>query len=734
MNWYKIANYEDYRERVQSLASQNPYPFKDWFDENGRVYVPFNVGGDQEGVDKWVQKALEDNGYIITDYRKGYCAKDNRTYRIGKVLNQIKANDIKKTQEAYERGELYNLERELKKVTDFMDETINMFLNSSFRTQKNATEFFVVISQNPHDLAQMSTGRNWTSCMSLGGYGEDVGLHHEDVFCEVAGGGLVAYLIYPNDMEIENPIARIHIRRFDNRDGSSVAIPEKSVYGQDVNGFQNFVEQWLNNQQAMTPGVYKRQGGEYSDTFDRTTTVPPTTPEDIQQWFSGEAQDSVYYEYAVNDELYEEYKDYMAEIGQEFTEWDPPSIENYSDKFKTLEEAEEYMAKTKEWGDSWDQWDREIMADYDFNSWSNEDENGNYTRPRFKIKTKKFDNTYEMRMNAIRSILKAPKGSYSTEILTEMKDDLLSRNHYLIKDFFKKYPELMTEEDIKQLKDTDNIEFIKNLPPEKQEPYKKEWANYVSGVLDSPDNLINRDLEDKYLPTLKGYEKEAESNPKLMDDPGYQSKWKLMADKACQDLRTNYGSYVSYPLRELFSPIPEDIIQKIVSYPNRIMDTFFSHPFYDQDDINKDMFIRFAIENIGTFSRTKSDTPTVQRYYESLLPYWSDNIEARYKSNQIGVHELGYAIGQLGENGRQFIPFIQEKTNKVKEHYKEIEQEKGELSPGSFQWQQKETLLKQLDKNIERHLYILDLLERGDTQSKKYRWAKNWYKKIVYGL
>ena len=92
----------------------------------------------------------------------------------------------------------------------------------------------IVISQDPHDVAQMSTGRQWTSCMDLGGEGREPGSHHEDIFCEVQKGGLVAYLIRAEDGAIADPLARIHIRRFDNRAGQSVAVPEQSVYGNEI--------------------------------------------------------------------------------------------------------------------------------------------------------------------------------------------------------------------------------------------------------------------------------------------------------------------------------------------------------------------------------------------------------------------------------------------------------------------------------------------------------------------
>ncbi len=109
MNWYKkaqqnkIAEYE-HSNQIERLSKENPYPFKEWFGENGRSYVPFFPQGtqSQEGVDEWVEKELEEKGYQITDYRKGYCAMGNRTLRIGKVLNSLKQKRLTEIQNQYQ--------------------------------------------------------------------------------------------------------------------------------------------------------------------------------------------------------------------------------------------------------------------------------------------------------------------------------------------------------------------------------------------------------------------------------------------------------------------------------------------------------------------------------------------------------------------------------------------------------------------------------------------------------
>ena len=77
-------------------------------------------------------------------------------------------------------------------------------------------------------LDGMSTDRNWTSCMNLDG-----GCNRSTVFKQVQYGGMCAYLIKENDKNIEEPIARVAIKRFistNSKDNSFIFAPEKVIY------------------------------------------------------------------------------------------------------------------------------------------------------------------------------------------------------------------------------------------------------------------------------------------------------------------------------------------------------------------------------------------------------------------------------------------------------------------------------------------------------------------------
>lgn len=262
------TDYENYRDRVEEEAEGKEYPFKDWFPEGSdRLYLDFIPKYKPNTTDNMVIDYLRAYGCEVShaEYQKGYCLFGRRQFKINKFFERIRKD--KKNTARINMKNPKDLEERYKIIDDEINLLTRIFTNSSTRTssQKIDTGLEVVISQNIHDIAQMSTGRGWKSCMELG-----VGLHYEDVFCEVSKGGLVAYLIKKDDREIEEPLARISIKRFVNEAGQSLAMPEERVYGNEKPGFHEQVEEWLMSRQKELPkGIYERQGGEWSDTYGR---------------------------------------------------------------------------------------------------------------------------------------------------------------------------------------------------------------------------------------------------------------------------------------------------------------------------------------------------------------------------------------------------------------------------------------------------------------------------------
>lgn len=263
---FAAGNYEPFRAKVEELAKKNSKPFKAWFPDGDRIYIPLEKKDPElSEYDQEVVSFLKRNGYEV-NYISGIARKNGKEFRIGKLLAKIR-DDI---------ADNHTNPEKRKKAITYFNNLINQFNNSDARSASNNDNLVVVISQDPHDIAQMSTGRGWKSCMTLDTKpeqeGGDRGLSYEDVFQEVKYGGLIAYLVREDDKEIKRPLARVLIRRFvaegENQNEINIAISEKKVYGANMPGFletvQNFIDQ---NQGKINPNFYEISGGDHSDTL-----------------------------------------------------------------------------------------------------------------------------------------------------------------------------------------------------------------------------------------------------------------------------------------------------------------------------------------------------------------------------------------------------------------------------------------------------------------------------------
>lgn len=140
-----------------------------------RIYLRLKdgAGAEPSEAQKRVAAALPE-GYKIIDYSKGLAtdAAGKQQFKIGKLLKNN-------------------------------PEILTVFTNDSSRTMDS---LLVVVSRNPIDIATMSTGRAWGSCMGPGS-----ALTWKYVPRHVKSGSLIAYLISGRDPDITSPLSRILI-------------------------------------------------------------------------------------------------------------------------------------------------------------------------------------------------------------------------------------------------------------------------------------------------------------------------------------------------------------------------------------------------------------------------------------------------------------------------------------------------------------------------------------------
>jgi hypothetical protein len=612
-----IEEYEPFRDIVSSKAYNRKFPFDSWFPEE-RIYLPFDTkaeSSENEQLKKDLSSALEDNGYEIVDLQQGYAKPKNKkqVYGIGKLLVNLQYKDLKKIESNKAEYSPAKYSYEVTLTNNYWND-----LKERFEKRGASGKFLVVISKNIHDIASMSTGRGWESCMKLG-----TGAHYKDVYCEVANGGFVAYLIREDDKNIEHPISRIHIRRFDNKSGNSIALPEESMYGEEIPYFLEIVKNWIQSKQGkIEAGKYSRMGGKYSDTWgsERSVLFQPD-PKDIQKiggwltkWLNLSKDDQ------------KKYYQYFLKGIQSFFQ----SNEEFPPKF---------IEKLKKF----------IFSDSIFYTGSWNQKTGQFM-PAFAVKYPQLINKDEF--------LKA--FNYSIGSQNEMLEKLV-----------KTFPQYMTEDLFKSIKDHKVKEKIVKVKPE----FSSQMDDAVKE--DAQKNLTPENPEFKVKNTTSIYQVSGRITDEL--------------DKL-----------------QRFKPIPEPLIRKVVEFANKRNDLQLIDP--ERIENAKNPLVKDSLEAeadvmkydilghiIHVFGMTKSDTPTVQRFYQSLLPDWD-------KVGGIGV--LGWGIAQLGENGKQFLPFIENKRDNL------LKAEREGLSTWDHQ---------SLDQSLESYNYVIDVLRSGTGYSKKHR-------------
>lgn len=213
---------------TKSKVPRKANPYRLYIPIDGKHAIPEKVE-----APKSIVEAVGAAGYVVEDYISGIAASPDgkKRIRIGKLIkDNLELADI------FKKDPVRNVSK---------------------------SEAMCVISCHPYDIAGMSTGRHWTSCMNL-----DEGMYSEFVIQDVLGSTLIAYAVSPNDTNIENPKSRFLIKLATARDNpdETVYIMESSQYGAAVPGFVKTLELWLKKvNQGMKHGVYNISKELYDD-------------------------------------------------------------------------------------------------------------------------------------------------------------------------------------------------------------------------------------------------------------------------------------------------------------------------------------------------------------------------------------------------------------------------------------------------------------------------------------
>lgn len=655
-----IEEYDPYRGRVDATARS--FAFRHLFvgaDESGRVFLPFV----SEGMSDEDRKALKDIAealadahkedprepeYEVVDLKGGYARAKGRNnlVKIGKLLDTLKYKANKRNDARLAAGELSRLKHmEERRVNDsYYDGLKSDFENMAYRA---GSELEVVVSMNPHDIASMSTGRGWTSCMNL----KDGG-HKRDVYCEVAYGGFVAYLVRKGDREVEKPIARVHIRRFDSKSGRSVAVPEETVYGTEKPGFMEAVRGWLERMQGrVEAGSYRRMGGEYSDTFgsDKRHFVRPD-PQDskkVMGWINKWLR--------LDKEAKAKHWEYFAQAMASLVS---PGGGQYPEKF--LVKVRDYIFGKRKDGEA--EFGREPF------------EGGSLpVKGRFNQDCNQYVPSFAIRFPAVITrdhFVHAFTYAANHRAQVEMLDRLAAA-----------FPQYADKDMIKATRDS-------------------SLAAKVAEKVPSLSGHHLAMLEDEFT---KGM---SVDNPRFSvwdsREKGLPGRGDITGAAEVQNNVTSEMDKLQH-----FKPIPERLVSRLIDFVNnrgdlKLVNGAFSGNDYHESEATKtrDAILRHALHVLGM---TQTDTPSVQRFYTGLLQRWEE---------AGGIGRLGWAMARMGENARQFLPFLKEKRAEI-EKVDLDEEMKSLRNPMGKSWFEglKERTLEAFD-------HVIHTIESGSHSSK----------------
>ncbi len=256
-------------------------PFDHIFGDKMRIFVPLTG-------DDMAQEILNSLRSI-----KDYSGVDLKS---GEVVRKIKLDP--KYGQGGEKEQKIQMGRAISSLNIDPD-TKKRYLNWYARYKDNIqsalenTDYAIILSRAPVDVVRMSDHRNISSCHSQGGS------YFKCAVQEAITGGAIAYLVgyqvkedYEGTDELQEadlfsdsersvrgavaPLARFRIRRLEATDGTEMALPDNSMYGNSkIPGFFDAVDSYIREKQLITPQDFqdkkwKLRGGSYEDSSTRT--------------------------------------------------------------------------------------------------------------------------------------------------------------------------------------------------------------------------------------------------------------------------------------------------------------------------------------------------------------------------------------------------------------------------------------------------------------------------------
>ncbi len=219
---------------------------------------------DQYGRDikpsKYIAAVVNAENLPIGRRIESYFEKDPET---GKEIftkragEKIPADEVRANHRKLVKQEIEELIKQYSEIPEVQD----------LRNSKPKT-YYIVFSKHAYDVAGMSTGRGWTSCMNL--YD---GSNKRFVSFDVIEGTMVAYLVREDDLNIKKPAARVAIKPYVNYEDPADVLyePEGRVYGTAPADFAKQVNELITAAQPSKTGTFSLVDTLYCDSKSSVT-------------------------------------------------------------------------------------------------------------------------------------------------------------------------------------------------------------------------------------------------------------------------------------------------------------------------------------------------------------------------------------------------------------------------------------------------------------------------------
>ena len=222
--------------------------------------IPISLNQDNTEPSHNVKNFLEGKGFHI---------KDTASYRSGIVHKSVVTGNP-------DKGIPYRSKLVPHKIGSVLekhgapDSVMHSFLHDPVRIGSGKTDYDLVISNHPHDVYGMSTGRGWTSCADMN---NPKGYASQKMKDEINNHTHVAYLVDRGGDYNKNAIARLAFKhhtavsaKADNYPiNHQTLISEKRVYGQAPTDFRNVAEHEMGKLFPVKDDIYMKNPNIYND-------------------------------------------------------------------------------------------------------------------------------------------------------------------------------------------------------------------------------------------------------------------------------------------------------------------------------------------------------------------------------------------------------------------------------------------------------------------------------------